>query len=619
MDIPWIVSTVNILNIMSNLEEFKRWLLEFHGIDITKNDDYSVEIMQGYKFFFDTAFRALLGDLARVDWFGEDDIILQRATFVGIPLQDIPSSCERTLLLKNLWYKYFEKVLHSKSWSDLEKRLNALRSHVLSKFLELFQCWIIPKNRYSLGELCRLWSINDALVRYTDTSRGRPMPYYDLFLPVTGEYYDDKENPMDRVFRGYAYALQFLWYSLLGEDTFSKIPHLDKMHIADSIFNKEGKWQRLDEFFGILRKNVVQKIEKKIGVSLGVSDYLLFDLNSRCQPKEILDRVYSPNVPDPSYIQNRDSYEKWKKWLNLKFLWYPIDVLDTFGSRAFNGVIAFVHLVTGMAEFRKSQRDIVPIRVLRIKHPEESGNVISYALLIEGYGLISDYSGWIVFYEVGTDFSGTGGSWYRAAESVLEHYKDVVIVDEITVSSEIFEQYLAEVSPERFSEDMLVRLDRLEQENREYKERIEELEHLVSDHRGIFSELLTYYLISSGSLFGEDGLKWKKVDWNITVDGEQIDVLAIDKNDTPWIFECKFDAHKDEFPEILDQLLRKQEAVLKEYTVEPVLNLVFIRNKNNYPTNIFGKNDVNVIVLDPVLRKLLPEKNLDAIRKIIKE
>ena len=64
MDIPWIVSTVNILNIMSNLEEFKRWLLEFHGIDITKNDDYSVEIMQGYKFFFDTAFRALLGDLA---------------------------------------------------------------------------------------------------------------------------------------------------------------------------------------------------------------------------------------------------------------------------------------------------------------------------------------------------------------------------------------------------------------------------------------------------------------------------------------------------------------------------------------------------------------------------
>jgi len=459
--------------------------LEVHGIDIEQDNEISTEILQEYKFFFDAAFRALLEDLARVDWFGKDDVILQRGVFVGIPLDELPNSCERTLLLKNLWYKYFEKVLKARNWKDLEKRLNALRNQVLSSFLGLFQRWIIPKKEYSLEDIYWFWSLNNALIRYTDTSRGRPMPYYDLLLPVSGEYYDKKEDYMQRVFRGYSYTLQFLWYRLLGRKVFSRIPNLNKMHIADRIFPRKNKWLSLDEFFSILHP-VVLKVEQKFGVSFGISDYLLYNLNLDCQPTELLNKFYSPKVPKPEYPPPTDSHEGWKKWLNLKFLWYPIDVLDTFGSRAFNGVIAFVYLVTGMSEFKRRQREIEPIRVLRIKHPGESGNVISYAILIEGYGIISDYSGWIVLYEVGTDFSGTGGSWYRMAESVLEHYKDVIIVNEIMVGREIFERYLAEISLERFSEDMLTRLDGLEQENLRYKERIDRLEHLVCDYRDIF-------------------------------------------------------------------------------------------------------------------------------------
>ncbi|ASJ00234.1 hypothetical protein [Thermococcus gorgonarius] len=331
------------------------------------------EIILGYKFFFDTAFRELLEDLAHVEEFGEADIVLQRATFKGISIEDLPNSCEKILLLKNLWYKYFEKVLTARSWRDLEKRLDVLRTRVLSKFLKLFQCWIVPEKNHSLEELYKVWSINGALVWFTDTGKGGPKPYYYGLLPIRKEYYGNNSYFMDTVFRGYAYTLQFLWYSLLGKDSFKKVPHLDKMHIAEEIFyddcrellalwnlggsSEEGsktylKWKCLDRFFGILQEHVVEKIEEQYGVSFGISDYKLFQLNPNCSQKEFLAGLYSDKVPEPSYIKAKSSPEEWQKWLDLKFLWYPFEVLDTFGTRVFNGAIAFVYILTGMLEYR---------------------------------------------------------------------------------------------------------------------------------------------------------------------------------------------------------------------------------------------------------------------------
>lgn len=110
----------------------------------------------------------------------------------------------------------------------------------------------------------------------------------------------------------------------------------------------------------------------------------------------------------------------------------------------------------------------------------------------------------------------------------------------------------------------------------------------------------------------------KKVEWNIKVGGEQIDVFAVDDTNRPWIFECKFDVHHEEVEDTINQILRKRSAILNEYKVEPITNLVFLRNRNNYPLALFEDKGIHVVVLEPILRRLLPEKNLDVIRRIIK-
>ncbi|WP_157722399.1 hypothetical protein [Thermococcus gorgonarius] len=183
--------------------------------------------------------------------------------------------------------------------------------------------------------------------------------------------------------------------------------------------------------------------------------------------------------------------------------------------------------------------------MLRIKHPEDVGNVISYAVLVEVSSFIADYSGWIVFYQVGTDFSGMGGFLHNLAESVIEKYQDSLIVEEITVDGEIFEQYLTRNHSDKFPEDLQFQFEKLSRDIIKYQGDITSLERLLSIHRGVFSELLTYYLLSSNRLHRS----WEKVDWNVPVGGEQIDVFAIDAEGHPWIFECKFDVHKEDFPQ----------------------------------------------------------------------
>ncbi|AIU70625.1 hypothetical protein TEU_09930 [Thermococcus eurythermalis] len=640
MSLSWVASTTNILRIVSDLDRYRVWLKKFHEIDLTNDQEVSSEIFLGYKFFFDVAFRALLDDLVSVPWFDGEDEIFISALGRGVHLNNIPNSSEHVIFLKNIWYKHLEKVLLAKDWKDLKVRLKYLNLNVLEKFFEVFKCCIVPESPYSLEKLYWLWSIDDALVRYTDTQMGYPKPYVDILVPQTSKYYGNADEYLDIVFRGYVYTLQYLWYSLIGEERdFSKIPHLDKMHIADKIFGKEIqrelyslipkeekeevetrwieleryiKWKSLDRFFGILNENFVKKLEKTYGIMhISPNNSELFRVRCKCDPIQILKKFYRP-FPEPSFMESdkRKSYEDWKRYLDVEFLWLPLDTLSSAGGGTFNGAAAFIYLLSGLCEFKKKQRATNPTKVLRIKHPEDIGHRISYALLVESFGQLYNPPGWIVFYEVGTDFSGTGGSWYYEVEDVIKKYGKMLEVRDVVVPEEIFRKYLLNESVREVSNEYF-QIESLKKRVLEYESHVQRLHEAMSSYRGLLPELLVYYLLSSGELPIK---KFKDIKWRVTLGGEEIDILALDEDEVPWIFECKFNTHKEEFASIVDQLKRKKEQVEKAYKRTPVLYLVFLANKNQYELSYFEKYNINVLVLERELRKYL---DINTIEKLL--
>ncbi|ASJ01837.1 hypothetical protein A3L09_00465 [Thermococcus profundus] len=642
MSISWVASTTNILWIVSDLEQYKAWLSKFHGINLENNQSLADNIFLGYKFFFDVGFRALIEDLDSYPWFNGNDEIFMRAWTRGVYLDEIPNSSEYVVFLKNLWYKNLEKVLLAKNWESLEKRLKYFRKNVLSRFFKVLECCITPKSPFTRDQLYRLWAMDDALVRYVDSQMGHPKAYIDILIPTTSKYYRNNKNYLVSVFQGYVYTLQYLWYSILDKEQFLRIPHLNEMHIADKVFGKEVlrelggwlpeeefkirqteferyiKWKSLDRFFGILNMHLVRKLEKEYGIRISPSNGEIFELHCKCNPREILKKFYSTPFPEPNFMSlsnNPDktmNYEDWKKYLNVKFLWYPLDVLSSGAGGTFNGAAALIYLLSGICEFKKEHGIKDPTRVLRIKHREYFedkliGHRISYALLVEAFGELYSHPGWIVFYDVGTDFSGTGGSWYYSVEEVIKKYHQMLKIDEIIVPEMIFRKYLVDESIREVSKEHL-QIEELKKKVLSCENLLKGTEEALSVCRGLLPELIVYLLINSEEL----PIKTlKNVKWRAKVRGEEIDVLAIDEIGRPHVFECKFDVHKEEFESIVQQLERKKMAIRDAYKKLPVLYLIFLFNKNNYDLTPLTKHDINVITLERELRKYLGIGTID--------
>jgi hypothetical protein len=115
-------------------------------------------------------------------------------------------------------------------------------------------------------------------------------------------------------------------------------------------------------------------------------------------------------------------------------MWYEVSMLDVG-----NNILGFITILKGYSSFGTNA-----VRVLKIAHPQKGveGNNYSFAILIESFGLFTDSSYWLLFYNFATDYSGTGGSYYKR---VLEELKSIgkrVHLTEVRVDEEALLKYL---------------------------------------------------------------------------------------------------------------------------------------------------------------------------------
>lgn len=210
--------------------------------------------------------------------------------------------------------------------------------------------------------------------------------------------------------------------------------------------------------------------------------------------------------------------------LGYKLFWYDVDILDTSGLHVFNGVPAFIAVMLGNAEMKKTLNLDRKVVVARLLHPDKQvkGNDYSYGVLIEAMGGLgfTDYSGWLLFLDCATDYSGMGGFEHKQAElfiSELDSQKRVR-VREIVIGKKELREFLAKSVVSSKGEAIRTEVGLLED--------LRKLNNRLAEAKGALLELLAYYYITV-----ED---YEKVEWEY----RGVDLVAKNGKSLNFI-ECK--------------------------------------------------------------------------------
>lgn len=564
-----IFGTLNCIEIISNIDNFKKWLKKEHKIDNFDN------IFEGYKFFLESAIRTFLDTIiydSSLDI--KEDFVFYRARFDGVELSKIPNTCEKTIFIKNINDK-LKLIKKAKSYDELKSAISDFKNNVSQIFTRIFdenvtfnsalKCSKEDALRYitmfythiflndtapRLGEVL-MQEVNNRLPEGHNRIKTAGSPVEDHYPNIIPPGYwkplgywvsvlNNRIRPEQQkmCFDGYKYSLQYVWYSLIGEkDNSSSIKNLHKA-------------KDLDSYFEMTRREIIEPIGRKLKVDFGFSK--IFFLKRKVSKNKFGNLLSKPKEPQLNE----------KEKLDYCLLWYKIEILDSLGGHIFNGVPAFISLLLGTAELKRRFAENEKVYVCKFIHPNRSvnGNDFSYGVLIQAFGNIgiTDYSGWILFFDCCGDYSGFAGFEHAMAEEFIEEYRKrgMIEIREMTIDKNKLKEYISDKIISGKREEILQKLD---EETTRRQER-----NIVSEARGLVLELITYYTLSKslGDL----------VEWNVEVNRDQLDVLLETKDDF-MLIECKCDANTTFFD--IDKEIKKLKTKLNNYPTKKNKNGTF--------------------------------------------
>lgn len=501
-----ILGIVNATRLLDQTDAFRYWLVNYHGIQDHKG------MLEGYKFTLNVLIRCLLDAIESSSSLKlSEDFVFHRARFVGIPLHKVPNSCSKTILLKNIHTKS-QGVIGARTWSKLSEGIEFFDKEVLS-LLDNLRSISIVSPHYNISDLddaITYSSMFNVYIFLNDTQRGVPLGYLVSMLENTTfePFGPKKKEYLERVFEGYKYAVQFLWYCFLG-NTLKK--SLAKLHSA-------ADWHDLDSYIDLIQSEIILPSEKKIGTS-GLLIGSLIHLTGSADT--VLENLLAFNAPKPNLSK--------KEQLEQEFLWYEIEFIDASEGTVFNGVATFVNLLAGTVVMRKRIGAKEKVYVIKLRHPTSDPNIyhFSYAILMGVSGILSDYSGWLLFYDCCYN-TGSGIQGLKWADQWITEY----------LNENLIELTEIEVDKERFINLMKKRLLSTTKQAifgvKKTREDLKVANDKLGTSRGLLLELLGYYMASTSA---SDG-KVKKIEWNYNRLDQQIDVLARDQTSLTFI-ECK--------------------------------------------------------------------------------
>ena len=464
-DVNRVFSFYNVLKIISNLDKYREWVKSYHQIE---DDSFLVD---GYKFFTEVVISNLLDAFHECSAFDfEDDMAYYRANSVGVYIHDIPNTSEKTIFVKNLWNR-LKSINEQSSWDDIANYWTNAQD-VFTLFDSIFLEDVIPGKIPNKNLALKIVTILDIHIHFNDLSRGVPFAYPMPLLET-----DFSDERLNKSFNGYSFCLQYLWYVLLGREKFESTC-LKRLHQSTELYTQEAieelkneshlfddlierfsvinerepsdisvsptqvKWKCLDRFFESINEEIVGPLENEYNIQPFDAMLLLKESFNKNKLSLLLRR---DTVSTPEYLLDNSTPELKVRMLDSYFYWEMIYKLDCHQVIR-DGISAFNALLMGAIQSKNLHKTNERVEVLRIKHPVKytNGHAYSYAVLIENYGLFSDFSVWYVFFNCATDYSGYGGTLHQRAEVVIEHYakQDAINIQEFVIDKEFFQDYL---------------------------------------------------------------------------------------------------------------------------------------------------------------------------------
>jgi len=539
---------IHLLGIIADHSEFEDYL-GINGVELTR------EIFNGFVFLIKVVQRCFMEQIA-TSWSLnlEEDFYFFRAMDRGIHLSRLKNTCQKIVFLKNL-HSVFQKCWKSRTKAELRNNLKIIKkkvlqpaNHILENNIEIAEDF----HDHNKREIIEALAIFYAFVFLNDTYAGYPKGYFCSILDtnLTKKYLKD-------VFEGYKLGLQFLWKKLLGDD-YIKMPV--------SRLTEATNWRELDRFFRSINEETINPLENELKCNLAFADF--FTITKQISISNEFDKHF--------FIKCKEVVLSPEEDLQQTLLWYPVQALS--GYYVFSGVPAFLTTLTGSVELdrllRRKERPVV----IRFVHPEGGANrnSYSYGILVPAPGGIADYSGWLIFFDCATDYSGAGGTHHSYAELFINQYQKTnrIKVTEYKIDRYAFEKYLSTWSVEFVEEELNPNISKIPN-GKEARERTKELETFYAGRESELQKLRNESGISKGHLLEliffwyltSKGFaaRWRFRDKRI---GE-IDVLAKDvKNDALYLTSCMARLDRDKIEELAEcgrKLLKYKKALPREF------------------------------------------------------
>ena len=587
-DLNEIFAVNHVISLM-DYEEFERFLID-EGIEPEES------MFEGFILMAKTVARSLLEKISRSRSLNLDENwTFRRALNRGVPLSKIKNSCVKVIFVKNLhkllrvWWTSRNKMEFSAHCKTVKHVLTDQVAEILEKNVE------VKKNfeKYTKEEIVRRLAILYIWFYLSDTERGYPTGYFFSLSRI-----NLSEAYLSKAFDGYKLSLVFLWKKLLRADKKFGMEMITQLGLSRN-------WQELGSFFRPLQTEILDPIEEEFRLSFGFGKYFLIRIP--VDPKCFNRRFFmKPRRPTLSIDED----------LQQTLFWYPVQAMK--GSYIFNGVSTFCATLSGTVTVKRLLGVEDKSYVVRFVHPKKNGNDYSYAVLVEAYSNIADYSGWLVFFDCAGDYSGFAGSEHKFAEALIERYKkrNAIEIIEYKIRSDALLNYLSIFSAE-LTEQYHPFIDKIpvDGEVEEHKKilasislasRIKKLDAEFSTAKGLLLELAAYYyFISQGFV-----VKWRYKNYKV-IGKDEIDLVAKDQSGSLHLITCMSSFSSGKIRKLVEQakkIASNRNIMEPEIgTFSKVQKVIFTLNDLRPRESKIAKEfDVRVCILKRLFREKTP-------------
>lgn len=597
-----IIPALQTLKILGNAKEFRTWLSKTHSLDVNES------ILQGYSFALACCVSRFIYGLEVDESLRiEDDFYFQRALANLIPLQEIKLTCTKARLIAGL-KPFVRSLLKAKSIETVDEEHNKFEIGISLKFEQLYQRNVKANNGLDKQSAKYLSLLNFAHTYLMQIGNNGPYAYQRTTL---SSQWLEKER-LEYLLDGYKYAIQFLWFELLGREQFNR-SSLKNLHTADSwreytyvendaddlslLMSREFELEKqnsFDSYFYRIQEEITTPLEAQYGFPIyRIDECLDFENETFCQ---------TSFVESITHFVSKGFQIKldWDKQIRELLYWYSFELVEAEHNNLHFGVSSFNTMLAGTVSLFKPKESEMPKPVIaKFIHPQgnDGKNDYSYGILIDTKSSADHYSsGWVIYQNVCGDYSGFSNAERMTTEELIAKYlrKDKIELRELAIPLEKFKAFT-----KQYERD---------QEKRFLGEQYQKLQNNMQPLKAHLFELLTYHILHRN--YGDKFLYKLNADKKSRLGEKDI---VLENTEEVILIECKLNVQNYNVENVLDKLEKKIETYNQRqkscqlWTWEPLS----IQNKILLDKRGVKSISINDPVKDIVLRGIDLNRLLD--------